>query len=152
MPNIANVLKAEIIRLARKEVRDECSSLKKTVATQRTENAALKRRVQALEAVVKRLSRSQDAVRSKAPTEVNGQASEAPGAGTRFSAKGLAANRQRLELSAADFGRLLGVSGQSIYAWEAGKARPRAEAVTAIAALRSLGKREAASKLDALKG
>ena len=65
----------------------------------------------------------------------------------RFSAKGLQARRSRLDLSAADFGKLLGVSAQSIYNWESEKARPRAEQIAKLAALRGLGKREVAARL-----
>jgi DNA-binding transcriptional regulator YiaG len=52
-------------------------------------------------------------------------------------------------LSAADFGLLIGVSGQSIYKWEDGKVRPRAKQLQAILSLRGLGKREAAERLAA---
>lgn len=45
----------------------------------------------------------------------------------RFSAKGLNAQRARLELSAADFGKLLGVSAQSIHNRETEKANPRVD-------------------------
>ncbi len=45
MPNIAAVLKEEIQRLARKELKANTESLKKAVITYRSEIAALKRRV-----------------------------------------------------------------------------------------------------------
>jgi len=61
MPNIATVFKAEITRLARRELRENSEGLKKAVATQRSEIASLKRRVQALEAMVKRLEKSANA-------------------------------------------------------------------------------------------
>jgi DNA-binding transcriptional regulator YiaG len=48
---------------------------------------------------------------------------------TRFSAKGLQAQRSRIGVSQTDFGKLLGVSAQSIYNWESEKARPRAEQI-----------------------
>jgi transcriptional regulator with XRE-family HTH domain len=60
-------------------------------------------------------------------------------------------NRKRLGLSAADFGLLVGASGQSVYAWEQGKARPRGKNLAAIAALRGVGKREVVERLAALK-
>jgi len=41
------------------------------------------------------------------------------------------------------------VSAQSVYHWEAGKSRPRAAQLTAIAAVRKLGKREVLSRLQA---
>ena len=57
-----------------------------------------------------------------------------------------------LDLGASDFGRLLGVSAQSIYNWEAEKARPRVEQISKLVPLRSLGKREVAVRLEQLKG
>ncbi len=58
--------------------------------------------------------------------------------------------RERLGLSADDFGKLLGVSAQSIYNWEHEKARPRAEQLSKVAALRGIGKREAKARLEQL--
>jgi DNA-binding transcriptional regulator YiaG len=55
----------------------------------------------------------------------------------RFSAKGVASLRRRLDLSAADFARLTGVSAQSVYLWERGQ-RPRAKQLEALAAARKL--------------
>ncbi len=140
MPNIASALKAEIQRIARRTIRDETSSLKKAIAPYRSEIAALKRRTQALE---QQLRRSQGAVSRAA---VPRQDEEDP-SGIRFSAKGLAKNRQRLGLSAADFGTLIGASGQSVYKWEEGKSRPRQKNLVAIAAIRSIGKKEAQGRL-----
>lgn len=149
MPNIASVLKAEITRLARKEVRDECDGLRKTNASQRSEIANLKRRLQVLEGVVKKLAKAQTA---STPWPQVATSSDGEGeSGLRFRAGGMAANRRRLELSAADFGLLVGASGQSVYAWETGKAKPRPQAVAAIASLRGISKREVAERLAAAK-
>jgi DNA-binding transcriptional regulator YiaG len=52
-------------------------------------------------------------------------------------------------LSADDIGLLVGASGQSVYNWESDKARPRAQHLPALAALRTLGKKEAAAVLAA---
>jgi DNA-binding transcriptional regulator YiaG len=71
---------------------------------------------------------------------------------SRFSAKGLQAQRSWLELSAADFGKLLGVSAKSIYNWESEKARPRAEQIAKLGALRGLGKRAVAARLERVVG
>lgn len=142
MPNIASALKAEIQRIARKTIRDETSSLKKTIAPYRSEIAALKRRTQFLE---QQLKRSQRAVSRVARPR---QEQEQEPSSVRFSAKGLAKNRQRLGLSAADFGTLIGASGQSVYKWEEGKSRPRQKNLAAIAAIRSIGKKEALARLQ----
>ncbi len=69
----------------------------------------------------------------------------------RFSAKGLASQRKRLGLSAEAFGMLVGASGQSVYNWESAKAEPRRKHLAAIAALRTMGKKEAAAKLAELR-
>lgn len=82
---------------------------------------------------------------------LNGHADES-GTALRFSAKGFTKLRQRLGLSAAAMGTLLGVTAQSVYKWEDGKARPRATQLQAIAAVRKMGKREAASHLASLGG
>ncbi len=143
MPNIASVLKEEIARVSRKEARAETQQLKKSSAHFRSDIAALKRRITALEQLVGRLGK---AAGKKSATAV----SDKPAAGSfRFSANGLLAQRKRLGLSAAEAGRLLGVSDQSVYKWENGKARPRASQFSAIAALRSLSKKQAAARLSA---
>ena len=144
MPNIASILKSEIARVARKEVRGETLGLKKAVVAYRTEIAALKRRTQALEQELRRLSKAS----AKAAPVV---AAEVSSKKLRFSAKSLASQRRRLGLSAEDCGLIVGASGQSIYNWEQGKARPQAKHVPAIAALRTMGKKEAAERLASLR-
>jgi len=146
MTNVASVLKNEISRVARKELRSETAALKKAVSTYRSEIAALKRRTQALEQALRRLSRA--GTRAQAPEADDAQE---PSSKLRFSAKGLASQRRRLGLSAHDCGLLVGASGQSVYNWESGKAKPRNGQLPAIAMLRTMGKKEAADKLAALK-
>ena len=139
MPNIASVLKSEIARIARKEIRSEVDSLKKSVGAYRSEIAALKRRSQSLEQQLRRVGKALPKSEAE-PTEESGKS-------IRFSAKGLKSHRERLGLSAQDCGLLIGASGQSVYNWEAGEARPRAKHLEAIAALKTLGKKQAAAIL-----
>jgi len=144
MPNIASVLKSEIARVARKEVRGETLGLKKAVVAYRSGIAALRRRTQALEQELRRMSKAS----AKAPAVVDAEVSSKK---LRFSAKSLASQRRRLELSAEDCGLLMGASGQSIYNWEQGKSRPQAKHLPAIVALRAMGKKEAAARLASLR-
>ncbi len=143
MTNIATALKSEISRIARKELRSETGALKKAVSSYRTEIAALKRRAQDLEQQVKKLSKAQLKVPTPPP--------EGDEKAARFSAKGLAAQRSRLGLSAEEAGLLIGTSSQSIYNWEQGQSRPRKSYMPALAALRKLGKKQAAAALEALQ-
>ena len=141
MPNIANILKLEISRIARKEVRGETHSLKKAVTTYRSEIASLKRRAKELEDQVRQLSKASAKVKVAPDAEVVAQS-------VRFSAKALASQRRRLKLSADRLGLLIGVSGQSIYNWEQGAAAPHAKYLPAIAALKTLSVRQAGEVID----
>lgn len=138
MANIASILKAEIARVARKEVRSEIESLKKASAQQRSAIASLRREVAALQ----KASRQAGRVRS---TEAKAQPAE--DRQYRFSATRLAAHRKKLGLSAADYGRLVGMSGASVYLWEQGQVRPRPEQVRQLGALKSLSRRAALERL-----
>ncbi len=140
MSNIGTVLKSEISRVSRKEVRGETQALKKSVSQYRGQIADLKRRMQALEQQVKRIG--------KVTTRAAPAQAEAAGSRqVRFSAKSLASQRRRLGLSAAALARLLGVSALSVYKWEGGKTRPRAKQIEAIARLRKMGRRDVAQRL-----
>ena len=137
MASLDSVLKSEITRLARKEIRTQIEPLKKTNSTYRREIAELKRQVALLSRQAKVASRA-----TSKPQAASPEAST-----PRFVAKGLRSLRARLGLSAADFGKLAGVSGAAIYTWENGKSVPRKPQVTALAGLRTLGKREAQARL-----
>ena len=145
MSNVASVLKEEIARVARKEVRRETAALKKASAAYRSEIAALKRRALEIERQLRRVGKGAAPSTSVAANEAS--ASQ----GTRFSARSMASQRRRLGLSAAECGLLIGASAQSIYNWEEGKARPRAQHLPAIFALRNLGRREANEILETRK-
>jgi DNA-binding XRE family transcriptional regulator len=144
MPNIGAVLRDEITRLSRKESRIQIDSTKRTTASHRKDIALLKRQVTQLERQVKALSRTAAGTLPTLP---------ATAGATKFRsvAKGLRSQRARLGLSAADFGKLIGVSAQSIYNWESEKARPRAGQIARVAQLRLMGKREARGELSKLR-
>ena len=143
MANIATILKQEIARVARKETRADTLQLKEASAHYRSDIAALKRRIAALEQLVGRLGKA--AAKTASAVMV-----DEPTSSFRFSASGLQAQRKRLDLSASEAALLLGVSDQSVYKWENGKTRPRASQFASIAALRGMSKKEAASRLDAV--
>jgi DNA-binding transcriptional regulator YiaG len=143
MPNIASALKEEITRLARKEARAHVESLKKASNQYRRDIAELKRQVATL---MQHATRA-DKVAAKATAN---PATQAKSARVRFVPKGLRSQRARLGLSAAEYGKLAGVTQQSIYNWESGTTRPRAEQIPRLASLRALGIREARARLDQL--
>lgn len=141
MPNINAMLKSEITRVARKEIRGDIAGLRKASAGFRRDIAALKRQMtdlQRLMSAMGRTSKRAHPATSDEPIKV------------RFSAKGLKTHRAKLGLSAGDYGRLAGVSAQSIYNYEAGKASPRQSQIAALADVRALGKREAMTRLSSM--
>ena len=144
MPNIGALLKDEISRLCRREIRKTVASVKKASASYRRDIAALKRQLAALQ--------KKSASLEKRTNVAGGAKTPAlPDRPVRFVAKGLRSLRSRLGLSAPQLALLLGVSEQSVYNWETKKATPRKEQLAAIIAMRGIGKREAQQRLDAIK-
>lgn len=143
MPNIAALLKSEITRLARKEIRAEVESLRRVSTAHRSDIAALKKQVKSLQAELRRVARD---------SPVRAQRTDEPvsGASPRFRAEGMKIHRQKLGLSAKDYGQLVGASALSIYNWESGKVEPRNSALVKIAAVGKIGKREALRRLEVL--
>jgi len=115
-----------------------------TIYTVRTQLAALKKQVQQLEREVAQLRRK--ATQSQA-SQLSLDAQT-----VRFSAKGLRSLRKRLNLSAQELGQLVEVSGPTIYSWEGEKTAPRSEQKLVLAGLRTIGKREALARLQAIQG
>ena len=143
MPNIGVLLKDEISRLCRREIRKTVASVKKASAAYRRDIASLKRQLAALQKKSASLEKRTNVARDSNPT--------LPDRPVRFVAKGLRSLRSRLGLSAAQLALLLDVSEQSVYNWETKKATPRKEQLAAIIAMRGIGKREAQERLDAIK-
>ncbi len=145
MSTIATVLKQEITRLARKEAKALTATTRKSSAQYRRDIAELKRQLHALSKQVAYLER-QERKRALKPV------SETIANGRRFSPNGLKTHRSKVDLSAADYAELVGVSAQTIYNWEHEKSKPRPQQLAALMAVRSLGKREAWKRLELVEG
>jgi DNA-binding transcriptional regulator YiaG len=76
---------------------------------------------------------------------------EADPAKVRFAANGVIAQRARLGISAADFGKLIGVTAHTIYKWEHATSRPRRAQLAAFASVRRLSKTEARARLEQMR-
>lgn len=144
MATLQTVLRDEIRRLARREVRSELEATKKAVSRYRREIAELKRSNADLERRVGFLE-TRETERLK-----SGPKKPKPPKGTRFSASRLRNRREKLGLSQEEYAVLAGVSPSTIYNWESGATKPAGERLAALVALRSLGKREARKRLELL--
>lgn len=114
MSNVMKELKAEIARLARREINREMTPVKRVNAAQRGRIADLGRQLATLQKEVA-------ALRKAAGNVAPASAANEPDARTGFwiTGKGVRALRKRLGLTQAAFGHLAGVSTQTIVKWEA---------------------------------
>ena len=140
MSDLMRSLRDEIRRQTKKTFRADIDKLQKTVSQQRRDIAKIKRD---LEAAQKRISFLETQERKR----IAGSKSEKP---VRFSAKSVKSHRSRLGLSAAEYGKLIGVSGPTIYQWERGKSRPRKPQIEMLVEVRSIGRKEARARLRIL--
>jgi DNA-binding transcriptional regulator YiaG len=139
MTSVFSHLNEHIRKLARRELKPLLTEAKKRTSEHRRAIALLKREVAALK-------RDLAVARQHAPKEpaISPQVLQK----SRLRIDGLKAHRQKLGLSAREYGRLMGVSGLTIYNWEAGKSKPRRTQLPRIVSVRGIGKREALNRLN----
>jgi DNA-binding transcriptional regulator YiaG len=144
MPNFVKHLKEEITRLARKEIKVVVSRFRKDSSRVRRVVSELKRRLAALEKENRQLARN-----AARPADVP---AKEKGPRARFTAKGMRSLRRRLGLTAAQLGKLLGTTAQTVYNWEHKQGALRLRTVTreGILQIRDLRAREAREALHAL--
>ncbi len=144
MANLAQTLKSEISRLARKQIKQETGALREAVTRYRSDIAELKRQVKDQQRRITFLE-NQESKRVKSPKAPKEAVQNA-----RFSPKWLRSHREKLGLSAADYAKLVGVSAQTIYLWEREQTTPRKSQMPALVAVRKLKVREAQRRLELL--
>ena len=160
MATLSTALREEVGTLAKRELRRQTASSDKALARCERDLAALKGQVQALRRALSSLPPSSPEsagarkksrqVSSPRPAGRMGAPSAGPLPRGQLSSEAVKAHRERLGLSAERYGKLIGVSGLTIYHWEQGKTRPRKSSIDAWTAVRRLGKREAATRLARL--
>jgi DNA-binding transcriptional regulator YiaG len=144
MPNVMKVLRDEITRLARKEVKASVTKVHKPTVQLKHDVAALKRIVATLEKDNRRLQAVVAQVVKTQPAPAPADADKA-----RLTGKGIRSLRRKLRVSQADFGRLIGVTAQAVVNMEkkSGALAVRKGTRAAILAIRGMGAREAKAKL-----
>jgi DNA-binding transcriptional regulator YiaG len=145
MANVAKVLKNEIARISRKEIKNAVGDIGKTQTNLRKIIADLKKRIASLEKEIKRLTA--EASKQKAPPleKLPEQQEKA-----RLTAKTIRSLRKRLGLSQAEFATLAGVAEQSVYLWEKkeGPLKLRDKTRAAFGSIKGMGARDAKAKLE----
>ena len=141
MPNVAQVLKEEILRLARKEAKAQVSPLKKALARDRKVAAGLRKQIAAQNREIARLAsglKRQAATRGESALDLSRE---------KWRNDTVRSTRHRLGLTQKQFASLVGVSPVSVWGWEAGRTRPRQKQQAAVLEVRQLTGEEAARRL-----
>lgn len=141
---LAKVIREEIARLSKKEIRSSVSTLKGLVAKLRKDNAKLRRELVFIQRRIKAIE-----VQSQKGLKTSVVESELPNT-IRFSPSRVKSQRKKLGFSAADYGRLLGVHQLTIYKWEKGETKPQKSQLAKLLEIRGIGKKEALRRLSEL--
>ncbi len=133
MPKIESIIKSEIIRLARRQVKMAFMPLKRDVRQMRRKLSGLSKTVALLNQAAKQLRLEQAEPKLEAtPEEVKA---------SRITPERIAGLRRKLGVSQRELGILAGASLGAIQSWEKGKFRPKPDKKAALIALRKIGKR-----------
>jgi len=143
--NIAQVLKAEISRISKKEAKALSSPTRSSTIILKKTVADLKTRLATLEKSNKELIKQVESLVAAIPKPV-----EEPEVKGWISGKGVKSLRKKMGLSQAEFGKLVGVSTGAVVQWESktGMLKLRDATKKAIMAVRGIGKAEARKRLD----
>jgi len=147
MSNIAKVLKAEIARISKREAKSATQAIGKSNTWLRKTVSDLKKRLVLLEKENKHLAAAMKKFQVEQPQNPDLE----EGKKARFTSRGIRALRKKLRLSQADFGKLLGTTGHSVYLWErkVGALNLRDNTKAAVLSIRGLTARDAKEKLAA---
>ena len=149
MSNVAEVLKGEIKRISRKEVRSAIEDLEKSNHNLKKTVIDLKKRVASLEKENKFLTKEARKLKAEPPEEHNGN-----GRKDRLTSKGIRNLRSKLHLTQADFAKLVGASPQSVHLWEnkEGPLNLRDKTKESILSMKGLSAKEARAELEQGEG
>ncbi|MCX7001781.1 MAG: helix-turn-helix transcriptional regulator [bacterium] len=136
MSTFQQTMKSEIIRLARREIKQQTTPIVSGIKKLKAATAALKAELAALQKA-----------KTVAPVGQVPMISDAEVKTARFSGALIKRLRTRHGLSRNEFGKLIGVTGFAVITWETNECKPKADRRKAIIALRKMGKRQVAKLL-----
>ncbi len=133
MAKIEGIIKSEIMRLAKREVRAVFRPLKREVWEMRTKLSNLSRGIASLNVMTKELHLEEVKPIEATPEEVKA---------SRLTPERIQGLRRKLGISQRELGILIGASIGAVLSWEKGKFRPMGKKKAALVAIRKLKKRE----------
>ena len=142
MGKLEGMIKSEIVRLAKREIRKIARPLSRDVRSMRSTVSQLRKTVLALQRLTARQeseSRKEKVLLEATPEEVKK---------SRFSPRLIHTLRKRLGITQKEMATLTGVTVGAIYQWEQGMFEPRGQKKGMLVALRKLGRREVRKLLE----
>ena len=135
MAKLESIIKSEITRLAKHEVRLVFRPLRKEVWGMKLKLSNLFKNFTVLDRLAKEASKSKSTERKleASPEEVKA---------SRLSPERIANLRKKLGISQRELGVLVGATIGAVLSWEKGKFKPRGEKKAALVALRKVRKRD----------
>ena len=142
MGKVGSIIKSEIIRLAKGEMRQVSVPLGRDVRSLKNTVSQLRKSVLSLErfAAQKQKELSKREIRLEAPPEEIKQ--------SRFSPRLLQSLRKRLGITQKELAILAGVTVGAAHLWETGKFRPKDTKRSVLVALKKLNRREVRELLN----
>lgn len=138
--DIKQAFSDEVRRLARKEIKSVVAPLQETISSLKKLVAEQKKQIAALE---RRCPETSGDERSAIVDEFEVES----GKNVRINAAGIVRLRNKLGLTQAEFAKVVGVAMHTVSVWEQGRRVPRKSQKVRICALRKVGKRELKRRL-----
>lgn len=137
MANIAKVIREEIAAMVSREWKG--AGIAKELKAIDARLSRIEKRISALEA---------GRVKAVPMSAGRTSAKKVDGRKLRFSSGSLKRLRGHLGVTQGELAKLLGVSGNAVWQWEAGRARPRDKSIRELKELRGIGKREIRRRIE----
>ena len=142
MGKFEGIMKSEIVRLAKREVRKISVPLGRDVRSLKSTVSQLRKTVLVLERLAAQQQR--ELGKRKVPLEATPEEVKK----SRFSPALIRSLRKHLRISQKELAILAGVTVGAVAMWESGKFKPKDEKKGVIVALRKLGRREVRKLLE----
>ncbi len=147
MNTFSNAFRAEVVRMARKELKPELLGMRKAITSHRSEIAALKREVKSLTSQLKSAQRQSKVGGMAASSDQPKISKRTARENFMFAPEMLAQMRQALGATQLQMAALLTVSPLTYSRWEKGQAQPRTKQLAKIEELVRMGPAKAEKKM-----
>ncbi|MDP3230692.1 MAG: helix-turn-helix transcriptional regulator [Acidovorax sp.] len=147
MNTFSNAFRAEVVRMARKELKPELQGMRKAITSHRSEIAALKREVKGLTSQLKAAQRQTKVAIAVSPPDQTKVSNRSGSDEFVFSPELLAQMRHALGATQIEMASLLTVSALSYSRWEKGQAHPRTKQLAKIEEVARMGPVKAKKKI-----